>query len=114
MADLEGRSFEVAAVAGGWLMRTRPVYAPAIQAAADVGEQSLNLREFDAAVIPALRDAGFDTVEVLDMDLEEIFVDEVGRAAPTQRLREPGTTQRLRRQREHPSRTPLQRRTGRP
>ena len=54
VADLEGRSFEVAAVAGGWLMRTRPVYAPAIRAAADVGEQSLNLREFDAAVLAAV------------------------------------------------------------
>ena len=27
-ADLEGRSFEVAQVAGGWVMRTRGVYRP--------------------------------------------------------------------------------------
>ena len=32
-ADLEGRSFEVAQAAGGWMLRTRPAYAPAIRAA---------------------------------------------------------------------------------
>ena len=35
--DFEGRAFEVAQVAGGWILRTRAVYAPAIRAAADVG-----------------------------------------------------------------------------
>ncbi|MWD29921.1 SMC-Scp complex subunit ScpB [Aquicoccus sp. SCR17] len=54
MADLEGRSFEVAKVAGGWMLRTRPAYAPAIRAAADVGEQNLDLREFDVAVLAAI------------------------------------------------------------
>ena len=53
-ADLEGRSFEVAQVAGGWILRTRPAYAPAIRTAADVGEQDLNLREFDVAVLAAI------------------------------------------------------------
>ncbi len=53
-ADLEGRSFEVAQVAGGWMLRTRPAYAPAIRAAADVGAQDLDLREFDAAVLAAI------------------------------------------------------------
>lgn len=53
-ADLEGRSFEVAQVAGGWMLRTRPVYAPAIRAAADVGKQDLDLREFDVAVLAAI------------------------------------------------------------
>ena len=41
IADLEGRSFEVARVADGWMLRTRPVYAAAIRAAADLGEQVL-------------------------------------------------------------------------
>ncbi|NVO25392.1 SMC-Scp complex subunit ScpB [Donghicola sp. B5-SW-15] len=53
-ADLEGRAFEVAQVAGGWMFRTRPVYAPAIRAAADVGEQALDLSEFDVAVLGAI------------------------------------------------------------
>ena len=53
-ADLEGRSFELAKVAGGWLLRTRSAYAPAIRAAAAVGEQDLDLREYDVAVLAAI------------------------------------------------------------
>ena len=53
-ADLEGRSFEVAKLAGGWMLRTRPAYAPAIRAAADVGDQVLDLSEFDVAVLAAI------------------------------------------------------------
>lgn len=53
-ADLEGRSFEVAKVAGGWILRTRPVYAAAIRTAADVGDQDLDLREYDVAVLAAI------------------------------------------------------------
>lgn len=53
-ADLEGRAFEVSAVAGGWMFRTRPAYAPAIRAAADVGDQILELSEFDVAVLAAI------------------------------------------------------------
>ncbi len=54
VADLEGRSFEVADVAGGLMLRTRPVYASAIRAAADVGAQDLDLRDFDVAVLVAI------------------------------------------------------------
>jgi len=53
-ADLEGRAFELAAVATGWMFRTRAAYAPAIRAAADVGEQVLDLSEFDVAVLAAI------------------------------------------------------------
>lgn len=53
-ADLEGRAFEVTQVAGGWIFRTRPAYAPAIRAAADVGDQLLDLSEFDVAVLAAI------------------------------------------------------------
>lgn len=53
-ADLEGRAFEVAKVAGGWMVRTRPAYAPAIRAAADVGGQRLDLSAFDTAVLAAI------------------------------------------------------------
>ncbi len=52
--DLTGRSFEVARVADGWLLRTRPPYAPAIRAAADVGGQDLDLSAFDIAVMAAI------------------------------------------------------------
>ena len=53
-ADLEGRAFEIAQVAGGWIFRTRPAYAPAIRAAADVRDQYLDLREHDVAVLAAI------------------------------------------------------------
>lgn len=53
-ADLEGRAFEVAQVAGGWMFRTRTTYAPAIRAAADVSDQLLDLSEFDVAVLAAI------------------------------------------------------------
>ena len=53
-ADLEGRAFEIALVAGGWMLRTRAAYAPAIRAAADVGGQLLDLSEFDVAVLAAI------------------------------------------------------------
>ncbi|MCG7625968.1 SMC-Scp complex subunit ScpB [Epibacterium sp. Ofav1-8] len=53
-ADLEGRAFELAKVAGGWMLRTRATYAPAIRAAADVGEKLLDLSEFDVAVLAAI------------------------------------------------------------
>ena len=52
--DLEGRPYEVAHVGAGWMLRTRPAYAPAIRAAADVGGQTLNLTEFDLAVLAAI------------------------------------------------------------
>jgi len=53
-ADLEGRSFEIAQVAGGWMFRTRSPYAPAIRAAADVSDQVLDLSEFDVAVLASI------------------------------------------------------------
>ena len=53
-ADLEGRAFEIAQVAGGWMFRTRTAYAPAIRAAADVDDQLMGLREFDVAVLAAI------------------------------------------------------------
>lgn len=52
--DLEGRPYEVSRVGAGWILRTRPAYAPAIRAAADVSGQALNLTEFDLAVLSAI------------------------------------------------------------
>ena len=53
-ADLDGRAFEVAKVAEGWMFRTRVAYAPAIRAAADVGDQLMDLNRFDVAVLAAI------------------------------------------------------------
>ena len=52
--DLVGRPYEVAKVAAGWMLRTKPAYAPAIRAVADVGGQALDLNEFDLAVLAAI------------------------------------------------------------
>ena len=52
--DLAGRSFEVTKRADGWMLRTRPAYAPAIRAAADVDDQLLDLNPFDIAVLAAI------------------------------------------------------------
>lgn len=53
-ADLEGRAFEVAKVADGWILRTRPALAPVIHAAANVGDQIMTLGKFDIAVLAAI------------------------------------------------------------
>jgi segregation and condensation protein B len=54
MADLEGRPYEVARSGAGWMLRTKPAYAPAIRVAADVGGQALDLSDFDLAVLAAI------------------------------------------------------------
>ena len=38
----------------GWMLRSRAAYAPAIRAAADAGDQALNLSTFDLAVLAAI------------------------------------------------------------
>ena len=52
--ELTDRPYEITRVTEGWMLRTRPAYAPAIRAAADLGEQDLDLREFDVAVLAAI------------------------------------------------------------
>lgn len=54
IADVADRPYEVATVSGGWMLRTRAGYAAVIHAAADVGGQDLDLREFDVAVLAAV------------------------------------------------------------
>ena len=54
VVDLADRPYEVARVGAGWMLRTKPAYAPAIRAAADVGRQALDLSEFDLAVLAAI------------------------------------------------------------
>jgi chromosome segregation and condensation protein ScpB len=55
-ADIEGRSFKTAKVFGGWMLRTRIACAPAIRAAANVGDQALDLNACDVAVLAAIAD----------------------------------------------------------
>ena len=52
--DLEGRPYELARIGAGWMLRTKAAYAPAIRAAADVGGQTLDLHDFDLAVLAAI------------------------------------------------------------
>jgi segregation and condensation protein B len=52
--ELADRSFEIAHVADGWMLRTRAGYGAVIRAAADVGSQGLDLNDFDVAVLAAV------------------------------------------------------------
>jgi len=74
-ADLEGRAFEIAQVAGGYMFRTRAAYAPAIRASADVRNQLLDLSEFDVAVLAAI---AYHQPITRD-GLKDIFGKEIGR-----------------------------------
>ncbi|QBX99326.1 SMC-Scp complex subunit ScpB [Rhodophyticola sp. CCM32] len=51
---LADRPYEIARVADAWMLRTRPSYAATIRAAADIGNQDLDLRENDIAVLAAI------------------------------------------------------------
>ena len=53
-ANLGGCAFKVAALVDTWLLRTRSAYPVSVRAAADVGEQDLDLREYDVAVQVAM------------------------------------------------------------
>lgn len=53
-AELLSRPYELVAVADGWIFRSRVQFADAIRAAADVGEQLLDLNEFEVAVLASI------------------------------------------------------------
>ncbi|GGO60512.1 segregation and condensation protein B [Roseovarius pacificus] len=53
-AELGGRPYELAQVAGGWMFRTRTRFAEAIKVAADLGEQSLAFTEMELGVLCAI------------------------------------------------------------
>lgn len=58
-ADLADRPYQVARVGAGWMLQTKPAYAPAIRAAAiraaaDPGGQASDLSDFDLAVLAAI------------------------------------------------------------
>ena len=53
-AELTGRPYELAQVAGGWMFRTRPQFADAIKTTADLGDQSLAFTEMEMGVLCAI------------------------------------------------------------
>ena len=53
-AELTGRPYELAQVAGGWMFRTRTQFADAIKAAADIGDQTLAFTEMEMGVLCAI------------------------------------------------------------
>ena len=53
-AELIGRPYELAQVAGGWMFRTKTQFAASIKAAADLGEQSLAFTEMEMGVLCAI------------------------------------------------------------
>ena len=53
-AELVGRPYELAQVAGGWMFRSKTQFADAIKAAADLGDQSLAFSEMEMGVLCAI------------------------------------------------------------
>ncbi len=53
-AELTGRPYEIACIADAWMFRSRVQFGDAIRAAADVGDQLLDLNEFEVAVLAAI------------------------------------------------------------
>jgi len=53
-AEIAGRPYELAQVAGGWLFRTRQQFADAIRVAADLAGQSLAFTEMELGVLCAI------------------------------------------------------------
>ena len=53
-ADLKDKPYAVVSVAGGWMFRSRPQYAPVIRAAADIGAQQHNFSKEEMAVLCAV------------------------------------------------------------
>lgn len=74
-ADLADRPCEVVKAGTGWMLRTRPAYAPAIRAAAAREETAPGLSEVEAAVLAAIA-----RHQPITRDgLRDIFGREIGR-----------------------------------
>lgn len=52
--ELKPRPYELVSVAGGWMFRTKPRFAEAIKAAADLSDRSIGLSEMEMAVLCAV------------------------------------------------------------
>lgn len=53
-ADLADRPYDVTRLGDAWMLRSRPLYADAVRAAADIGGQRVDLNEFEVAVLAAI------------------------------------------------------------
>ena len=53
-AELTSRPYELVPAGGGWMFRTRPRFADAIKAAADLGDRSTGFTEMEMAVLCAV------------------------------------------------------------
>ena len=53
-AELKGRPYELVAIAGGWMHRTRPQYSNAIHTAADLGEKGMSFTETEMTVLATI------------------------------------------------------------
>ena len=79
-ADLKGKPYEIVPVAGGWMFRTRVLYAGAIKTAADVGEQQHNFSEEEMAVLCAVAyHQPIDRAGLADIFGKEVNRDLLGR-----------------------------------
>lgn len=73
--ELKNRPYELVALAGGWMHRTRPQYADVIKPSADLGEQSLGFNEIEMGVLCAIA----YNQPVSRAQLAEIFGHEISR-----------------------------------
>ena len=53
-AELKGRPYELVAIAGGWMHRTRSQYSNAIHTAADLGEKEMSFTETEMTVLATI------------------------------------------------------------
>ena len=53
-AELKGRPYELVAIAGGWMHRTRSQYSNAIHTAADLGEKGTSFTEIEMTVLATI------------------------------------------------------------
>ncbi|WP_299793539.1 SMC-Scp complex subunit ScpB [uncultured Marivita sp.] len=79
-AELTGRPYELAQVPGGWMFRTKTQFADAIQAAADLGDQSLAFTEMEMGVLCAIAyHQPIDRAGLADIFGKEVSRDLLGR-----------------------------------
>ena len=79
-ADLKGKPYEIVAVAGGWMFRSRAQYAAAIRTAADLGDHKPDFTEEEMAVLCAVAyHQPVDRAGLADIFGKEINRDLLGR-----------------------------------
>ena len=79
-ADLKGKPYEIAPVAGGWMFRSKVQYAAAIRTAADLGYQKHDFTEEEMAVLCSIAyHQPIDRAGLADIFGKEINRDLLGR-----------------------------------